>query len=181
MSIIIKSGDSGDLARVTTAGQLRVDTGSSSGAFACWATRKGYMRFFSPGICVPNKMNTKGWIDTPKTIDDSIFLYGRKPGEQYTMYWIYESIVTASTTPLRMALEGNVTWSQALNDFDPAAWFVQTGYSVVASASHSLTNLVIRTVPGEAVRLRVYAASGSSNDYYFKFIGVELPYIDDPD
>lgn len=151
---------------------------ASRGGLFEWAARMGFQRFFQPSIVAPNLINSHGWIDSPKTGDVVIDLYSLAPTESKTMYWFYESIVTLSTSPIRVALEGNLTWDDATGQFDPGAWFVQTGYAVSAGDKHQLMGPVIKTKPGEAIRLRIFANAGASNDIYFKFVGWEIPFRD---
>lgn len=146
--------------------------------FHTWAVRRGYQRFYQPRTVAPDLMNAYGWINAPTTGDLVIPLYSLPGDAEKTMYWHYESIVTRSTTPLRLALEGNFAWDPATGTFPDDGWEITTGYVVRDTAPHQLDGTLIKTRPGEAMRLRAYASAGVSNDFYFKFIGLEVPFVD---
>jgi hypothetical protein len=146
--------------------------------FLSWTIRQGYQRFISPRTVSPGLLNAYGWIDVPKAQDLVIDLYQIAPGEQKTMYWHYESIVTQSTSPVRVTLEGNFTYDAQAGAFDPAGWMVNTGYAVVAGNGHQLVGTLIKTQPGDAMRLRIHATAGGDNDLYFKYIGCEVPWAE---
>lgn len=150
--------------------------GSQSGLYDLAKHR--YQRFFQPRTCAPQLMNSYGWIDAPKTGDLVIPIYSLLPTDDKTMYWIYESIVTNSSTAIRCALEGNFSYDQQAGQFDPNAWKITTGYAIRADCPHRFEGTVIKTKPGEAIRLRIHASSGADNDIYFKFIGLELPFTE---
>lgn len=144
-------------------------------ALADWALRLGKQRFYQPSTLVPHMMNAYGWIPVPKGGDLLIDLYSIPPGERRSMYWFYELIATQSTSAVRMSLEGNTAWDATKKRFDPTAWQPATGYVVSAAVPHRMTGAMIKTAPGEALRLRVFAGNGNTSDFYFKWVGWEIP------
>lgn len=125
-------------------------------------------------------LNSFGWIDCPTTQDLYLPLCAIKPDEERTIYWIYENIVANSSKPIRFTLEGNFTWDESLNDFDPNGWLATTGYMVSSTKDHQLVtgNFPIRTKAGEALRLRVHSDASANEDFTFKWIGIDLPWKD---
>lgn len=144
-----------------------------------WATINGYQAFFQPNtIDLPDgiSLNQYGWLDCPTGTDIVLPLCECKPTDNYEIYWFSEKIVTNSSNPVRMSLEGNFHFDETIGDFNPDSWQTTAGYTVTSSKDHIWNGIApIRTVPGEALRLRVFPSQGNNNDFYFKFIGFKIP------
>lgn len=135
--------------------------------------RLGYARFVQPSSLPLATMtpalavNAFGWLDVPTTVDHVIELEPVAAGR--TVYWFSEKITTNSSAVVRMSLEGT---------FDGGVtWKTSTGYAVSAAKDHTWqSDIPIKTSANQGMRLRVFATPGSNADYYFKFIGVKLPW-----
>lgn len=136
--------------------------------------RQGRSHFVQPssviswgGLPAGVALNSFGWLDCPTTTDHLILLTPVEASR--TIYWFSEKIVTNSTQAVRMTLEGT---------FDGGVtWKSSTGYAVRIDKNHEWVSAVpIKTSANQGMRLRVYAQAGNNGDYYFKFIGVKLPW-----
>lgn len=148
--------------------------------FMEWAIKRGYQAFFQPSTLVGNlpagvTLNQYGWIDSPTTGDLVIPIYTIRPDADETLYWIRESIATNSTGGVRISLEANFQWDEALDQPLEAGWKTVNGVTVSTSLRHEWNGLM-KMVPGEALRMRVFAATGNNNDFYFKFLALKLPW-----
>jgi hypothetical protein len=145
-----------------------------SNTFLEYMIRQGRQAFVQPPYIEGITLNQYGWVDCPTTGELVLPIYEILPTEEKTMYWFSEKIVCNSSTPVRMSLEGNFNYIDGVG-FDPNGWKVINGYMVSDMRGHEWNGIApIKTVRGEALRLRVYGATGNNNDFYFKWIGVEL-------
>lgn len=155
------------------------------GSFLEFYIRNGRQAFFQPTtVPLPTgiSLNSYGWLDCPTT-GLVIPIVSIRSDEKRTLYWFSEKIVTNSSNVVRMSLEGNFQYDEALGDWPEDTWTTTAGYAITASKDHIWNGLApIKTVPGDALRLRVFAPESgnvANQDFYFKFIALDLPWIDD--
>lgn len=137
-----------------------------------------HQAFFQPNtVQLPTgvTLNEYGWIPVPDTTEIVIPLIELRPGEKRELYWFSEKIVANSSSPVRMSLEGNFSYDPVTDTFPVDGWTTTAGYIVSADHDHSWTGGLIKTVGGEALRLRVHPTTGNTGDFYFKYIAYDIP------
>ena len=159
--------------------QYRTQRGYFQNSFVDWASVNGYQAFFQPNtVELPEgvTLNEYGWIDCPTSSEIVIPIVSLLPTDRRVLYWFSEKIVCNSPSAVRMSLEGNFNFDESAGDFDPNAWQTTSGYTVSNAKDHTWQGIgMIKTVPGEALRLRVFPGSGNTDDFYFKFIAFDIP------
>jgi hypothetical protein len=75
-------------------------------------------------------------------------------------------------------MQGNTTFLTATNDWDQTKWFTQNGYMIGSGKDHSWSDGLIKTKPGEAIRLVIHNDERNAEDFYFKFMAIELPWVE---
>lgn len=141
------------------------------------AVRDGHQKFFQPStVQLPPEaiVTDKGWIQCPTSGELIIPIAELSPNANKTIYYYAERIETTSTSELEIIMEGNLTWDEQLQQFDPDAWFAQNTFILIAGQPYEMSNLFIKQVSGEAIRLKVFGATGNNNNFYFKLYAIEL-------
>lgn len=161
---------------------IEVYDGYRNPDFISWGIRRGYQHFIQPNTVdlsgTPATINEFGWINLPTT-EFVIPFYKPLPDAQETIYWYYEKLTCNSSNDVRMSLEGNTNWREDLQDYDPDTWFTQAGYVVSSTKSHQVYGMLVKTVPGEAIRLRIHSPQGNnSGDMFFKWLAIKVPWIE---
>jgi hypothetical protein len=151
-------------------------------SFVEWGSRNGYLSFFAPNtVPLPEgiDLNPYGWLPAPTTTDLIFPLITIRPNEKRTLYWVNEEITTNSTTAMRLSLEWNNTFDEATGTFDDTAWENVAGYTVRSDKDMKMGGLApLKTGQGEALRLRCFPINGNDNDWYFKFVAIDLPWME---
>jgi hypothetical protein len=151
--------------------------------FKEWAVRKGFLTYFSPNsVPLPEgiTLNPYGWLPAPTTTDLIFPLVTIRPNEKRTIYWVAEEIVTNSDTDMRLSLEWNTDYDEISGTFAPDSWINVAGYTVNSDKDMKMGGqTMLKTGRGESIRLRCFPEGGlNNNDWYFKFVAIDLPWLD---